>query len=122
MTVFCAENEGSRHTFNRLHGVTSQHVATLKLKVMSKGNLTRKTTALYICILLVPRGFENRKQSVKHCAIYADIKPPKVRWLLYVPPSGHYMYRPVVTICTARLTLNYSTFSPHSVFVCFVWI
>jgi hypothetical protein len=86
MTVFCAENGGSRYTFNRLHGVTSQHVATLKLKAMSKGNLARKTTALYICILLVPRGFENRKQSVKHCAIYADIKPPKVWWLLYLPP------------------------------------
>jgi len=28
----------------------------------------------------------------------------------------------VVTICTARLTFNNSTFCPHSVFVCFVWI
>jgi hypothetical protein len=29
---------------------------------------------------------------------------------------------PVVTICTARLTFSNSTFCPHSVFVCFVWI
>jgi len=29
-------------------------------------------------------------------------------------------YCPVVTICTASLTLT--TFSPHSVFMCFVWI
>ena len=36
--------------------------------------------------------------------------------------SGHYMYRTVVTICTASLTFINSTFSPHSVFVCFVWI
>jgi hypothetical protein len=30
-------------------------------------------------------------------------------------PNDHYMYRTVVTICTA-------TFCPHSVFMCFVWI
>ena len=29
---------------------------------------------------------------------------------------------PVVTICTASLTFSNSTFSPHSVFMCFVWI
>ena len=28
----------------------------------------------------------------------------------------------MVTICTASLTLNNSTFCPHSVFMCFVWI
>jgi len=28
----------------------------------------------------------------------------------------------VVTICTTSLTFNNSTFSPHSVFMCFVWI
>jgi len=54
-------------------------------------------------------------------------------------PSGHYMYRQfniqqlyvpwlvciyrtVITICTASLTFNNSTFCPHSVFMCFVWI
>ena len=41
---------------------------------------------------------------------------------LYVPPSGHYMYRTVVTICTASLTFSNSTFCPHSVFRCFVWV
>ena len=41
---------------------------------------------------------------------------------LYVPHSGHYMYSTVVTICTASLTFNNSTFCPHSVFMCFVWI
>jgi len=29
---------------------------------------------------------------------------------------------PVVTICTASLTFNNSTFCPQSVFVCFVWV
>jgi len=37
-------------------------------------------------------------------------------------PSGHYMYRTVVTICTTSLAFNSSTFCPHSVFMCFVWI
>jgi hypothetical protein len=32
------------------------------------------------------------------------------------------MYRTVVTICTASLTFNNSTFCPHCVFVYFVWI
>ena len=31
-------------------------------------------------------------------------------------------HSPVVTICTASLTLNDSTFCPHSVFMCSVWI
>jgi hypothetical protein len=31
-------------------------------------------------------------------------------------PSGHYMY------CTTSLTLQNSTFCPHSIFTCFVWI
>ena len=44
------------------------------------------------------------------------------QWSLYVPSSGHYMYRTVVTICTASLTLTNSTFYPHSLFMCFVWI
>jgi len=32
-------------------------------------------------------------------------------------PSGYYMYRTVVTICTASLTFNNSTFYPNSVFM-----
>jgi hypothetical protein len=45
-----------------------------------------------------------------------------VQWSLYVPHSSHYMYRTVVTICTTSLTFTNSMFCPHSVFVCFVWI
>jgi hypothetical protein len=60
------------------------------------------------------------------------------QWSLYVPHSGHYMHcsghymhRTVVTICTAQWSLyvphsghymHRTTFSPHGVFVCFVWI
>ena len=36
--------------------------------------------------------------------------------------SGHYMYRTVVTIYIDSLTFNNSTFYPHTVFMCFVWI
>jgi len=32
-----------------------------------------------------------------------------------------FLYSPVVTIYTASLTFNNSTFCPHSVFMCFVW-
>jgi len=31
------------------------------------------------------------------------------------------LYNQVVTICTASLTFNNSTFCPHSEFMCFVW-
>jgi hypothetical protein len=44
------------------------------------------------------------------------------QWSLYVPHSGHYMYRTVVTICTTSLTFNNSTFCPHTVFMCFLWV
>ena len=44
------------------------------------------------------------------------------QWSLYVPYSGHYMYHTVVTICTTSLTFNNSTFCPHNIFMCFVWI
>jgi len=33
-----------------------------------------------------------------------------VQWSLYVPYSGHYMYRTVVTICSAQ----WSLYVPHS--------
>ena len=41
---------------------------------------------------------------------------------LYIPHSGHCMYRTLVTICTTSLTFNNSTFCPHTVFMCFVCI
>ena len=36
------------------------------------------------------------------------------QWSLYVQPSGHYMYR--------QFNIHNSTFYPHRVFMCFVWI
>ena len=49
---FCPENGGSIYIYNRLHGVTYQHAATLTLTAIRKKNLTRKTTALYISIFI----------------------------------------------------------------------
>jgi hypothetical protein len=43
-------------------------------------------------------------------------------WFNSLQHSGHHMYRTVVTLCTASLTFSNSTFCPHSVFMCFVWI
>ena len=59
-----------------------------------------------------------------HWSLYV---PPVVtictaHWSLYVPHSGHYVYHPLVTICTTSLTFTNSTFCPHSAFMCFVWI
>jgi hypothetical protein len=50
------------------------------------------------------------------------ISPFKVLRSLCVPHSGHCMYRTVVTMCNISSTVNYSSFCPHSVFMCFVWI
>ena len=36
------------------------------------------------------------------------------QWSLYVPHSGHYMYH--------QFNIHNSTFSPLTVFICFVWI
>ena len=44
------------------------------------------------------------------------------QWSLFVPHSGHYLCCTAVTICTASLTFNNSTFCPHTVFMCFVFI
>ena len=66
--------------------------------------------------------WDARRAALLNCAVTQDGRHTAARWSLYVPHSGHYMYRTVVTICTASLTFNYSTFYPHTVFMCFVWI
>jgi hypothetical protein len=44
------------------------------------------------------------------------------RYLPGFPHSNPTLRTPALTICTTRLTFNNSTFCPHSVFRCFVWI
>ena len=54
--------------------------------------------------------------------VYCAVRTGYLYIINRLQPSGHYMYRTVVTICTASLTFNNSAFYPHSVFMCFVWI
>ena len=72
---------------------------------------------------------ENRREgTIREIISYTGMKVKA--YILVLKPSGHYMYRTVVSICTAQwsqyvppgLTFNVSTFCPHSVFMCFVWI
>jgi len=44
------------------------------------------------------------------------------RAALFLIDSIKPFYSPVGAICITSLTFNNSTFSPHSVFMCFVWI
>jgi hypothetical protein len=46
----------------------------------------------------------------------------RVGCLANINLSDLFIESPLVTICTASLTLHNSTFCPHSVFMCFVWI
>ena len=83
--------------------------------------LMSKLTQYEIIICLQPSGHYMYRTAVTICTAQLS---------LYLPHSDHYMYRTVVTICTAQrslyvppsLTFNNSTFCPHSVFMCFVWI
>ena len=40
----------------------------------------------------------------------------------FLRPTGHYMYRPVVTICTTSLTFNNCTFCPHCIYLFCVYL
>ena len=93
------------------------HIAQWSLYVPHSGHYMYRTVVT-ICttqwsLYVPPSGHYMYRTVVTICT---------AQWSLYVPHSGHYMYRPVVTICTASLTFNNSTFCPHSVFMCFVWI
>jgi len=71
------------------------------------------------------RNNSDMPKTLKNKMVSGNPRPYSIctaQWSLYVPHSGHYMYRTVVTICTASLTYSNSTFCPHSVFMCFVWI
>jgi len=45
--------------------------------------------------------------SINWLVFITEIYPSKAQWLLYIPPG---------------LTFNNSTFCPHRIFMCFVWI
>jgi hypothetical protein len=70
-------------------------------------------TNIYMCVCVCVRAVTERLW------IYFVV------FLLYAIRQCLYaltLYGPVVAIWTASLTFNNSTFCPHSVFICFVWI
>jgi hypothetical protein len=102
---------------NRMAGLKLQTAATLQsVKVPMK-----LISLLYSNVNhLKPGGRYMYRTVVTICTVQWSLCT--AQWSLYVPHSGHHMYRTVVTICTASLTLINSTFCPHSVFMCLVWI
>jgi hypothetical protein len=52
----------------------------------------------------------SRATPTKNEYLFTLRNPLKARWSLYVPHSGHYICRTVVTICTAQ----WSLYVPHS--------
>jgi hypothetical protein len=79
--------------------------------------------------VLCPRFIDLLKPT-GHCMYRTVVTVCTAQWSLYVPHSCHCMYRTVVTVCTAQWSLyvprdssfSNSTFCPHTVFMCFVWI
>jgi len=63
--------------------------------------------SIFLCLC----GSENKQRLFPYTAL--------TEWFLNRDLT---LCRPVVTICTTSLTFNNSTFCPHSVFICFVWI
>jgi hypothetical protein len=74
-------------------------------------------------------------QSVFMCFVWiseqtAIISLYSINWLVFITETDCVycvvrtvaLESPVVTVRTASLTFNNSTFCPHSVFMCFVWI
>ena len=65
------------------------------------------------------------KYVIVHHYNFANIKKITSRKLHFFKPmilQFLTLQSPMVTICTTSLTFNNSTFCPHSVFMCFVWI
>jgi len=106
-------NPKRRQQMSNQHGVTF-HAAVMFCRNLKspKGSSSGYRLLLGGSTWCGCRG--NGVTSLKYCCIYCRIH--------IVQPSGHYMYRTVVTIYNTSLTFNNSTFCPHSVFVYFVWI
>jgi hypothetical protein len=65
-------------------------------------------TAYLLCVLC---GSQNKQRLFSYTAL--------TDWLYTRDLT---LYSPMVTICTASFTFSNSTFCPHTVFMCFVWI
>jgi hypothetical protein len=57
------------------------------------------------CRGLAPRRSGSPAQTHQYCQVYCD-DSSSVPLLTILKPSGHYMYRTVVTVCTARFNIH----------------
>jgi hypothetical protein len=67
----------------------------------------RRPVSLLNVDINVSQNFSFRGVAGCHCVLFGTSLTFKAQWLVYVPPG---------------LTFTNSTFCPHSVFMCFVWI
>jgi hypothetical protein len=91
-----------------------------------KGQLLTFITACHIFIICC------NYTVYRPLGVYDSIGLRFTRYTLYLGNSGAIIclafngrltfHGPVVTLCTASLTFSNSTFCPHGVFTCFVWI
>jgi len=68
-----------------------------------------RTALLGFVVLFVEINFlcEINAGVISNNWLFIPLKPSgTAQWSLYVPHSGHYMYRTVVTICTSQWSLN----------------
>jgi hypothetical protein len=72
---------------------------------------------IHLCIINTARLFSFYFQTINtivwnktllytFICILLRIKPLIVQWSLYIPSSGHYMYRTVVIICTVQWSIH----------------
>ena len=71
--------------------------------------IARSAHTAYLCVFC---GSENKQRSFPYTAL--------TDW--FFCNRDLTLCSPVVAICTTSLTFNNSTFCPHGVFMCFVWI
>ena len=128
--------------FYRQCAVTISFCRCTKIPLLHTGRLSayhfKTNDTGKLCLATILRCKEN---SPKTSCIFLDQK--KLAYIIAVPwldgssgatiivlvkhvdtsdSSRLALQSPVFTICTTSLTFNNSTFCPHSIFMCFVWI
>jgi len=64
----------------------------------------------------ITSGTDKSKHPTSEMAAHTHTHTHTHKRIHSLNPSGHYMYRTVVTVCTTSLTFTNATFCPHSVF------
>jgi hypothetical protein len=122
LTVDTLHDLAEFSVFNMFTDTTNTDVALFALCYVTLPSDILTWQPCRICVTAPMNWLLHTLQSSGHYICRPAVTICAAQWSLYVPHSGHYMYRTVVTICTASLTFSNSTFCPHTLFVCFVWI